>query len=159
MKVISRREAKALKLKRYFTGIPCGVGHVAPRMVSNSYCCQCQKENLNQRELSKRLTRERKYARSKEPSRCWHRLHPYRRRIAVQIATPTWADQQRIDEIYAERLRLNSANSQQYEVDHVIPLKGKLVCGLHVHYNLQILTKDKNHEKTNKWVDLNTIID
>ncbi len=41
MAVISRAEAKALGLKRYFTGKPCKWGHVAERLTSNRGCCKC----------------------------------------------------------------------------------------------------------------------
>jgi 5-methylcytosine-specific restriction endonuclease McrA len=39
--IISRADAKARGLKRYFTGLPCKHGHVAQSMVSNRRCCVC----------------------------------------------------------------------------------------------------------------------
>lgn len=39
--VINRNEAHAAMLKRYFTGIPCKLGHVAERYVSTGGCTEC----------------------------------------------------------------------------------------------------------------------
>jgi len=41
--IINRAEAKAKGLKRYFTGKPCGQGHIAERIVSNRACVSCPK--------------------------------------------------------------------------------------------------------------------
>lgn len=43
--VLSREEAKARGLVRFFTGKPCKHGHVAERFVSGRVCCECQKVN------------------------------------------------------------------------------------------------------------------
>lgn len=44
-KVITREEAKARGLKRYFTGVPCPHGHVAERSISNAHCIICRRES------------------------------------------------------------------------------------------------------------------
>jgi len=44
MELISKQEAKAQGLKRYFTGKPCKNGHVSERFTSNGHCVQCQAE-------------------------------------------------------------------------------------------------------------------
>lgn len=40
-KIISRADAKAQGLKRYFTGKPCPQGHVVERFIVNSTCVKC----------------------------------------------------------------------------------------------------------------------
>ena len=59
--------------------------------------------------------------------------------------TPLWADLEQIRQIYAQ------ASKEDKVVDHIVPLRGKLVSGLHVHYNLQLLTKSENSSKNNKF--------
>lgn len=58
--------------------------------------------------------------------------------------TPSWADKKKIKEFYLNR-------PDGYEVDHIIPLKGKLVSGLHVETNLQYLLKEDNRKKSNQY--------
>ena len=41
--VISKEDAKARGLKRYFTGKPCNRGHVAERFVSSGVCFECNR--------------------------------------------------------------------------------------------------------------------
>lgn len=64
-------------------------------------------------------------------------------------AMASWADQEQIARIYAEAERISIETGIAHEVDHVVPLKGKLVCGLHVENNLQIITKTENRRKYN----------
>jgi len=71
-------------------------------------------------------------------------------------AVPQWLselDVWLIDEIY-ELSRLRSELTQTiHHVDHIIPLKGELVCGLHVPTNLQIITALENISKHNKFIN------
>lgn len=69
-----------------------------------------------------------------------------RRRSMRSNATPPWANQQRIAKLYEEC-------PDGYHVDHVIPLQGRNVCGLHCEDNLQYLPAHENHVKSNKFLD------
>lgn len=69
-----------------------------------------------------------------------------KRRAAVIRAMPAWADRKAILAIY------HSAKEQGMHVDHILPLRGKLVCGLHVAENLQLLPGEVNRSKFNKFV-------
>jgi hypothetical protein len=65
--------------------------------------------------------------------------------------TPSWANKAEIKEIYKESRQLSKTTSVKHHVDHIIPLRHPLVCGLHVENNLQILTKDENITKSNSF--------
>lgn len=52
--IISRAEAISLGLTRYFTGMPCPNGHVAPRIVSNGSCHVCSLEKGKRKYAVKR---------------------------------------------------------------------------------------------------------
>lgn len=69
----------------------------------------------------------------------------------TKIATPIWANKDKIKDIYKAARKLTESTGIPHEVDHIIPLSNKLVCGLHVENNLQILPKDENRKKYNKF--------
>lgn len=75
-----------------------------------------------------------------------------RRRASRKSATPSWLDQQMIASIsqfYWMANALSRVTGIKYEVDHVVPLNGQFVCGLHVPWNLQLLTETENRAKKN----------
>jgi len=74
-----------------------------------------------------------------------------KRRAAKLQATPAWADQKAITAIYAEARRLQETLGIPMHCDHIIPLQGELVCGLHVETNLQVIPAPLNLRKSNKF--------
>jgi hypothetical protein len=66
---------------------------------------------------------------------------------------PRWIKDVFEDEIkvwYKRAKVLKHFTGQLWEVDHIVPLNGKKVSGLHVPWNLQLLTKKQNRDKSNK---------
>lgn len=77
-----------------------------------------------------------------------------KRRAAKLNATPNWLTQEHLNDIkqiYQDVQDIQWLSEEKFEVDHIIPLQGKSVCGLHVPWNLQILTKSENCIKGNKF--------
>ena len=70
------------------------------------------------------------------------------RRARKLFATPKWVDRNELTKIYVE------AKAKKLHVDHIIPLKHKLVCGLHVPWNLQLLTPHENFRKCNSFKEV-----
>lgn len=70
-----------------------------------------------------------------------------KRKSAMAYATPAWANKKAIAAIYAEARALTLTTGIRHEVDHIVPIQGAKVCGLHVEFNLQILTKTENIKK------------
>lgn len=73
------------------------------------------------------------------------------RRSAKLQRTPPWADLDAILLVYNKAAKLTRETGIPHHVDHVIPLRGKTVSGLHVAQNLQILRRDENLTKSNKY--------
>lgn len=66
-------------------------------------------------------------------------------------AMPIWADRDAINQFYIEAAELTDLTGIQFQVDHIIPIKGKNVCGLHVETNLQVLVWIDNTRKHNSF--------
>jgi len=73
------------------------------------------------------------------------------RKAAKLQRTPLWADHHRIQQIYDMSANLTLVDGIQYHVDHIIPLQGKLVCGLHVHRNMRVIQGRLNESKSNRF--------
>lgn len=76
-----------------------------------------------------------------------------KRKYRKYNATPDWLseeDWKKIEDIYSKARSLSSSSDDNYDVDHIVPIQGKNVCGLHVPWNLQILERKLNRQKYNK---------
>jgi phage gp46-like protein len=79
-------------------------------------------------------------------------------KLAKRNACPPWVYSSRelcekIEYYYNEAKRLGSVTGEVYHVDHIVPLQGESVCGLHVPWNLQVLTASENCSKQNRLVE------
>ena len=78
------------------------------------------------------------------------------RRRRFRQATPKWLTEKDRMEIrlkYRLALEMTKATGVKYAVDHEIPLFGENVCGLHVPWNLRVMTQEENLRKSNKLID------
>lgn len=112
-------------------------------------------------------------------SAAWHKANPEKRKIIAQKhrrnnlakdcakvmrraaskiqRTPAWlnADQiKEIDAFYIEAQRLSKLTGILHHVDHIVPLRGRQVSGLHVPWNLQVIPAKDNLSKSNTFIDL-----
>lgn len=77
------------------------------------------------------------------------RHHSAKRRAEKSSRTPPWADLAKIRALHDEAQRLTLSTGIAHHVDHVLPLQGELVSGLHVETNMQIITGAENSRKKN----------
>lgn len=119
----------------YFTGVPCKHGHISIRRTSNKMCVECDKHSNSLHVKNNRGKRNSQLS----------------ARRALQIkATPKWSNLGDIKTLYEGAEYLTRLTGIVWHVDHVMPLRNKQVCGLHVYENLQLLTATDNLRKSNK---------
>lgn len=71
------------------------------------------------------------------------------RRAKKLAATPRWANLEKMENFYALAVLKTKATGIAYEVDHIVPLQSRIVCGLHCEANLQVITRQENQSKRN----------
>ena len=78
------------------------------------------------------------------------------RRRKHRQATPPWLTRKQKSEIrqlYQIAITMSKTTGERYVVDHIIPLRSDYVCGLHVPWNLRVITQEENLKKSNKVLD------
>lgn len=66
------------------------------------------------------------------------------------LAMPRWVNKDDFLPFYKKARELTTTTGIEHHVDHIVPLRGGNVCGLHVPYNLQVITKSENSKKSNR---------
>ena len=131
---------------------PCARCGTSLRYLSNYGCAECLRRSNRRYQARNRealLPKKRQWANenrdrlSAQQLRWQAENRDKTAKEARKRATPPWVDMVAIRSIYRER-------PIGMTVDHIVPLNGRDVCGLHVPWNLQYLTRSENCSKGNR---------
>lgn len=111
----------------------------------NSYQREWRKAN-NETVVIQRRAYQKSYQEANPEKQAFYSVKRYATKLQ---ATPEWFEDELVQQIYSAKYRLNELWGTNFEVDHVYPLRGDTVCGLHCHANLQLLDKSINASKGN----------
>jgi hypothetical protein len=166
---MERKEASALRVTHYNTGRPCKHGHIANRRVKDRKCTECElisknaHYNKNKEHVSK--IQKASYERTKEHHLTQKRVYRQAnkgkinalvaaRKQHIKQRTPSWVGKEEmwlIKEIYDLASLRTKMTGCQWHVDHIFPLQGRLVSGLHIPENMQVIPAIINIAKKNKF--------
>ena len=114
----------------------------------------------NNKEIVKLRAQSRKPEVIMQYRRAWQKNNPElvkadnkHRRTKHKQATPKWLTQEhkaQIKQFYLDAMLVSKVTGIPYAVDHIVPLRGEFVSGLHVPWNLAVITREENSKKSNK---------
>lgn len=82
-------------------------------------------------------------------------FHSVKYQTSKKNRTPSWLTQKQVNSIATEyelAAWCTKVTGIKYHVDHIVPLQGKTVSGLHVPWNLQVIPASDNHKKSNRFI-------
>ena len=166
---MTRKEALAKGYKRYFSGTACVKGHVSERRAKTGECLACRAKYLSlwQKRNPEKIKQYNFTNYSKDPKKVvehvkrWAKKNPAKilartraHRIKTKMRFPKWLtadDLWMMEQTYELAALRTKVLGFPWQVDHILPLHGKLVSGLHVPYNLQVIPQADNVRKSNKF--------
>lgn len=127
------------------------------KICKNKLCKEWSLKNKERHAATRAAWREKHREYHKQYSRLWLQdnlgRHSERERLRSDIkklATPMWLSKDQIKymkDLYLNARILSKFFNERCEVDHIVPLQSKNVTGLHVPWNLQVVTKEYNQKK------------
>jgi len=118
---------------------------------------EAHKDQVMQAALTRPAEVKRAYQKAwKDRNLVWVRADTKARRRKHRDATPAWltrTQKSQIRELYKIAITMTKTTGEQYVVDHIVPLRSDVVCGLHVPWNLRVITQEENLLKSNKLID------
>lgn len=144
---------------------PCRNGHFGLRRVKDGQCQTCNRASVKKWRSKTGYKTDPEYLRKwraqnpdllkiHEANRPEHKLklkrirNAERRRRISEVKCEKMKSE--IMAFYIEAQRLTEETGIPHEVDHIIPINGKTMCGLHVPSNLRVITQEENRRKGNR---------
>lgn len=157
----TRKEAKEQQSIHYFTGLPCKHGHVAKRLTTNGCCVICSTNRSVKAYHEKNGKEKQKTESVRKTKRLWRQRNKgavnswtAARYAKKKQRTPPWITETEKEQIkcyYQVAAMYTNEGLEKWSVDHIIPLRGENVSGLHVPSNLRVIPQIENSSKGNNW--------
>jgi hypothetical protein len=165
----ARQVAMANGETHYITDKPCVHGHLAPRRVKDRVCSACdamyQQKVRKADPIAHRAKKKVSYEQTKDHHLAQKKTYRQAnkgkiralnaaRKMVVKVRFPEWLskdDRWAIKEVYELAALRTKMFGFQWDVDHIVPLQGDLVSGLHVPWNMQVIPALDNIRKKNRF--------